>query len=500
MEPTDVVQSGTDGVRSEVPTILISAYRHISIMYIFQSAVFAELQKIGARIVVMVHDDEVEHHRRLLAPYGVTEVEPMLYATVRQAQYNTNRGRWFTQLRRIFSGASSALVNTTNAAWSRQIATQHQTPRLRVEYALIRMLAWLAGKSRFLRQKIVDWETAAFPGAMYDPLFVRHNPRLLIVGSFGYQFDPYLMRAAVRHGCYTVALVQSWDNTSTKGYRGAMPDEAIVWNEEMREELAVFQDIPRERIHVGGVPRWDYYFDGSLERVSRATYLASRGLSAERAIVVFGASSCRVFPDTLEALEAFLDQVRAGRLCREIQLVFRPHPSYLGGDGSACRGFHERFAALQERYPGLLALDMPQMESAGRDVYWTDDEMRRLALLLEHCDVLLTQYSTLMIEGAVLDRPVINVSLGSRYSEEQLQAHTHLQRVIDCGAARNASTVEEAIASLNEYLEHPERDREARAALVDRKIPLHRGCAGRKTGELIRLAWERLEAEGGRPC
>ena len=44
-------------------------------------------------------------------------------------------------------------------------------------------------------------------------------------------------------GCKTISIVYSWDNPSSKGYKLSNSDLYLVWNETMKKEMVIFQDI-----------------------------------------------------------------------------------------------------------------------------------------------------------------------------------------------------------------------------------------------------------------
>jgi CDP-glycerol glycerophosphotransferase (TagB/SpsB family) len=115
--------------------------------------------------------------------------------------------------------------------------------------------------------------------------------------------------------------------------------------------------------------------------------------------------------------------------------------------------------------------------------------------MLRHCDVLLTEYSTLMIEGAIFDRPIVNVALYNFRDTDRpaayLENYTHIKRMLATGASRNAYTFEELLRYVREYLEDPTREAQGRRALVDQEVAVNRGCAGRRVAELLEALAQR---------
>ncbi len=344
-----------------------------------------------------------------------------------------------------------------------------------------------------IRKAIVRLESFLFPGKIYDSYFHKYRPDMLITSSTGYMIDPFFMRAAKRHNCKVVSIIHSWDNPTTKDYRGASPDRVIAWNDIMKSELVSFQDIEEENIYIGGIAHWDFYFNGSFKKRSKEDFLQFHGLSGDKKIIFYGTSSWVHFRNTFDVIETLLKEIEQGLLQCPAQLLVRLHPGYLfqqrNKEGQVVDLYRDRMKAIKQKYGNLVSFNLPMMNILNDDVDMPVEDMYNLAEILHYSDMLLTEYSTLMIEGAIFDLPIINVSLYNYRDTDKpaslYEEYTHIKRVLKTGACKNAYSHEELLEYVNYYLEDSSRDKDRRAALVEQEITANKGHAGEKIAEYI---------------
>lgn len=481
---------------TSTPTIFISAYRNFSVRYILYSDIFRVLKNSGARIVVFLRDNDLEYYRDRLGGRNVV-FEPVLFEA---AMRETRRGRIRRLLvitRKCISGSASGYKNTSNNLRLYQYRTEMvQGPKGWLEFQFVRALSALGRKFHHVRVGLVAFESWLFPGRMYDSYFERYNPQMFIISSLGYMIDPLFMRAAKRHGCKVVSVIHNWDNPSTKDYRGAVPDWVIAWNETMKREVNVFHDIPNENIHVGGVAHWDLYFNGRFSPRPKEEFLQSNGLSPERMIILYGASDLRAQPRSFEVIEEVLQAINEDRFSSPAQLLVRMHPTYLLGERGGkdkvvgrYRNWMDNIEAIKERYGDLVSFVPPAIKVLNDDIDVDLEDTHRLAEILFHSDVLLTEYSTLNIEAAIFDLPVVNLVLYNWWNTPKPaafgEAFFHVQRLLNHGAATSAYNFDELLEYIEFYLQDRRRQRQERENLVNEMVSTNRGSAGEAIGKLL---------------
>jgi hypothetical protein len=305
--------------------------------------------------------------------------------------------------------------------------------------------------------------------------------------------DAIVLREARARGIPAATAVLSWDNPSSKGYRGGSPDRMVVWSDEMARQTAEYHDYPRERIVVGGVPHFDHYIRAG-DLLSREELFARLGLDPARRLVVFATSLPRTFERSLDVAEELARAIDQDELGFPAQLVVRLHPmNFKGGERSELAGYER----LSSRH-GHVHLDVPEIVSQRLVCDLSADDGVRLGSLIKHCDVLVNVFSTTTLEAFLADRPVVLVS--SRIDEgsdrRDFQEYAHVRSVMDSGAARVAGSLSEVTEHVRRYLADPSLDRARRVEVAARELGPADGRSGARTG---RYLLELLGATAGRP-
>jgi hypothetical protein len=290
--------------------------------------------------------------------------------------------------------------------------------------------------------------------------------------------------------------VLSWDNPTTKRYRGAMPDRVLAWSERMAGQLVQFQDIPRRSIAITGVPQFDGYARPEAlvnwEELCRQT-----GLDPERRLILFATSSPGAFAHNGLVAETLAGAIEDGSF-GNAQLVVRLHPIHFRTDHA---GVPPELQALAERDPHVH-LDLPQVLSNRLRCDLPADDGPRLAALLRHCAVLVNVFSTTTLEAFLLDRPVVMVApesavdpgagAGEREAAREATGswdeYAHMREVVERGSARIARSMPQLVNLVRRYMEQPELDRELRIATGRAECGSVDGQAGKRVArELLAL-------------
>ena len=317
---------------------------------------------------------------------------------------------------------------------------------------------------------------------------------MLIVTSLGHMIDPLFMRAASRHGASVVAIMRNFDAPTTKDYRGAHIDHVVAWNPIMEKEVRIFHDLPRERIHVGGIAHWDFYFNGQYKVREKPFFLKENRLSKDRKIIFYATSGFKLFSRSFDVIIQLLSAAENNRFRDPVQFLVRLHPAYLSknntGEGQVIDRYRKQMADIERRYPNLVSFVPPDMRFLTDGIDTPVEDMYKLADTFTHADILLNEYSTVMIESTIFDLPIINVGLYNYRDTEKpisyLENFTHIKRLLKSGASKNAYTFDQLVTYINDYLEDPAKDRQARKCLFAQEINTHIGEAGSATAAILR--------------
>jgi hypothetical protein len=297
-----------------------------------------------------------------------------------------------------------------------------------------------------------------------ERLFDRYRPALLVASSPGLIFSEVpLLRTAWRRSVRSMAVDPSWDNFTNKLLPVRRVNRLIVWNELMRDQAVAFHGYDGSEVRVAGVPQWDLYFrPGAI--TSRDSFLRRIGADPARRLVTLTTTPRELYRHHDHVLRVLIDAMNSGTWAQPAQLLVRLHPrdeiaAYTSFDGVPHVIIEKPFRPTVQTGDGL-AIDI------------TTDSQQHLADTLRHSDVIVNVASTIAIEAAIFDTPVVNVSFDGETPSEWTQSarryyhFTHYANVTGRGAVRVAERPHELVEHVGRYLLHPELDRDGRRLVV----------------------------------
>jgi CDP-Glycerol:Poly(glycerophosphate) glycerophosphotransferase len=320
-----------------------------------------------------------------------------------------------------------------------------------------------------------------------DAIFERHRPTLVAAATPGLVFAEIpLLRTARRRRVPTMAVDLSWDNLTNKLFPIRRVDRLIVWNSTMRREAHELHGYGLEDIDVAGPPQFDGYFNGAI-RSTRAAFCSRVGLDPGRRLLTLTTIPAEAYPRHDLVIDHLLDAVRSGAIRQPCDMLVRVHP----------RDDLRKY----DRYAGAphLVIEKPFRETAragdGHSVDVTLDNTRHLADTMCHSDVVLNVASTIAIEAAIFDTPVVNIAFDEDAAEARpfltsplrYYSYTHYQQIVRAGAVRIARSPGEMIELVNGYLEDPARDAAGRRRVVAEQCEFTDGRSAERLAGFI--AW-----------
>ena len=331
-----------------------------------------------------------------------------------------------------------------------------------------------------------------------EKLFDAHRPSLLLVSNPGLILSEVpLLRTAKKRGIRAMAIDPSWDNFTNKLIPVRRVDRLVVWNTIMRDQAVALHGYETQDIRIAGTPQWDAYFHNGVI-ASRDEFCRRIGADPELKLITLTTSPLELYGYYDQAIETLIAALERGRFGRA-QLLVRVHP----------RDSIERYAAFEGR-PGVI-VEKPFKKTVragdGMAVDVTADAQRHLANTMRHSDVVVQVVSTIAIEAAIFDTPIVNISFDGPdrlpfvRSAKRYTQFTHWANIAQNGAIRDAATPEQMIELVAQYLDHPELDREGRKQVALDQCAFLDGRSGQRVAQFIS---EEVAAINGRavpsPC
>jgi hypothetical protein len=260
-----------------------------------------------------------------------------------------------------------------------------------------------------------------------------------------------------------MAVDPSWDNFTNKLIPVRRVDRLIVWNELMKQQAIDFHGYAPDEVKVAGVPQWDLYFrEGTL--LPRDAFFRQLGADPSRQLVTVTTTPRELYPHHDHVLRVLIRSMTDDKWPAPAQLLVRLHPrdereAYAEFEGTPNVIIEKPFRSTVKAGDGL-AIDI------------TADNQRHLANTMRHSDVIVNVASTLAIEAAIFDTPVVNVSFDGETPCEWVRSarryyrFTHYRNITRHGAVRVAEDPAQLTEHVGRYLGDRSLDREGRARVV----------------------------------
>lgn len=310
----------------------------------------------------------------------------------------------------------------------------------------------------------------AVPGREFDRFFESYCPDMLFAADVYTPQDAKMMRCAKRRNIPVIGMVRSWDNVTSKTLLTHVPDYMVVNSERVREEIANYGGMPKERTYVVGVPHYDRYVGSKCTQ--RDSFFQKQRLDKKKKMILFATPGDHYLennPITPLVLES-LRNTDANIFVR-LPLVGREEL----GDYAA---------------PPNAVFDNPGNYQDFTQVHVTENADRHLADCLNMSDVVITWASTMIVDAAVFNKPIILVDFDAssrsyHHSIVRYYDYDHHQFVLSSGGARLAKSPAELKRWVERYLADPRLDENGRMRIVKEFCgELDRG-AGKRLGEFL---------------
>jgi len=329
-------------------------------------------------------------------------------------------------------------------------------------YCFVSLPLAFLGHSRLMRKYFRRVDLALNGASPYARFFDTYLPDLVFSTDVQNEYDLLFMREAKRRGIRVVSMVRSWDNLSQWGLIRHIPDQLLVPAEFVREEAVRYHDVAPETITVVGIPHYDPYF--RREAGSRDAFFRSVGLNPSKKLIVYAPVDdrrMRANELTRTWMENDLDRFMLeilSNLDANIWVRFPPNTPVTIGDFKP---------------PPHMVFERPGVEHAGRGVMERDmrpEDDIRLRNLLAACDLLIAGPSTMAIDAAIFDKPVILVNFTPTPRDFWHgiieYRYNHVQWLLGSGGTRVVKSRQELEEWIRRYLDDPSRDRGGREELV----------------------------------
>ena len=467
-------------------SVFISADHGLATIYFLQSDLVDCLIDAGVHVVLLTADGLVNEVDRRYGRPGMTVLGLRLEQAKEFEGQSAEIQWWLAYLRR--AGSSNKINTAALDSYVRQTAVE-QPNRRRIMMPAARAVVGLLRNSERARRAVESMQTRFTP-TIYADLFQQYRPQLVIAATPGWRLDRYLLREAAAAGVPTAAMTVGWDNPSSYGLAGAPKGSINCWSTLQRQELVDGSDWPTASVNIGGIPAYDGYFRNQW-LLPREQYFQQHGLDPARRLLAYACSFVSFSP-SMQNLRPLADLVEDGKLSSSAQLLIRLHPNHFLDNPLFSRELGE-IRELAKTHEHVHVVE--PIPLGGDFGHYSGEDMPEKASMMAHADVFLTVYSTMVVEAAIHDRPIVSVCIDAEKGWDRPRKFsmrlteignwpTH-QRFRTSGAGEVVETPDALIQAINRALDDPTEKSEAQRAFVEREVTFTDGQAAQRTAEFV---------------
>ena len=467
--------------------IFLIADHALALIYYLQSDILSTLLKAGVEVILFTDEDSIPALQKRFAQPGLT------FESIRadQCEHYFKTVDPFIQrcLVVLRWAGGSKRINTIAMDGNYQLQAKSFTGKGRFALPVLRIIIWIMRRSRLLRQAVVRYQSR-YTTAIYSDLFEKYQPALVVARTPGWRLDRYILREAAARHIPTVATIVGWDNPSSYNLSGAPVKYITCWSEIQKEELVLGSDWDPQRVFIGGIPAYDGYFRREW-LIPRDEYFRQHELDPKRKLLAYACSFETLHPN-FPNMKALADLVNQGELAEPCQLLIRFHPNHFI-KGSRFEAERLRTAEYVKDMPNVHVVEPVSL--GGGLGHYSGEDMPEKASMMAWADVFLTVYSTMVVETAIHDTPIVSVTIDTPGGWNMKDVYslpltavgdwpTH-KRFQEAKAGRVAACKEEACRQINFYLNDPQADKENRQKFILDECTFTDGSAGKRTGEYL---------------
>ncbi len=289
----------------------------------------------------------------------------------------------------------------------------------------------------------------------------RYQPDLVFLAHLFDDLEIDLLREAKHRGIPVIGFINSWDKlTAARGVIRLLPDKLIVFNDLVREEAEEHADMKSEDIFIAGIPNYDWHIN--YKPLSRDDFFRRKRLDPSKKLIVYAPMGKAFSNSDWDIIDLLNNAITHKLITHNSQLFVRFQPNDFTDE-----------TEIKKR--PWLVYDLPGIRfSAERGVDWdmSFHDIKGLTDTLANADLFICYASSMSIDAAVFDKPVINIDFEVRTKELMSKSPTyfyqmtHYQNAVNSGGIVYPKNKEQFIIAINRYLEDPTIDRGGRSRLV----------------------------------
>jgi len=302
--------------------------------------------------------------------------------------------------------------------------------------------------------------------ARFAPLLREKKVSVFFATHATSYWEECLVRSAMSADVPRLYMVLSWDHLSSKVLLHSNFGRVLVWNRHTREELlATYSSYRPDQIEVVGIPQFDSF--STKPNHTYETWCAQYGLDPSRRTILFSTMPQVRHDQQHLIVEDLLNAITEGKdVPADYQVLIKCHPF----------DNFEGYGALLGRYP--VAWRRTRL-AAGQSIdEWIPSpaEVEESRDCLYFCSIDINIFSTVTIEAAWFDKPVIHIAYDPLPIERgripcyEYYNWEHFRHIVEKDAGILVQSAEELFEAIRRYSADPSFKAEGRRRVVETYI------------------------------
>tara|TARA_B100000676_G_C18074265_1_gene846555 strand:+ start:1276 stop:2700 length:1425 start_codon:yes stop_codon:yes gene_type:complete len=466
-------------------TFFIIVQLQFTVRYLLKTDIYKVLNELGHEIVILSPngDDKEFIKQHSLKNVHFEKLELERY----QKYYKKLLYKFFSQVRRLTLPSKNNISTIHFKEEFLLFDLKNFKLKSRLFHLFCIAISRLTRKFRFFLLLLNFIENLVYRKNYHKHLYQKYKPDAVILNDLGtVDASNFIMREARGFKVKIISLILSWDNLTAKGVGSVKPDYAVAWNQNMADELQNYHNIKTKNICIGGIPHFDPYAKSfsPIEQIN-TDVISKNNINK---FIYFGTGAPAWFTGNVKTIEIILDFIKS-RNEEKIKLVVRPHPAYLG-KGRFNKELQEiiRISKDNRKY---IYLNLTELIERKMGAEFSDTDQYLHEYFIRNCKILITSYSTLMLEAAIFNKPIINIGfdnlrkLPTRKTSDLCSRLTHLQTILSSNFTSEAKTQDDIFLLLKTYLNDNSIKEKERKKVFNKYINYNFGNAGSAIAQQI---------------
>lgn len=470
-------------------TVLFNLFNGFNIRYLLSSGIIPELQKKNVKIFISSYNnEEVKKNFKNLNNIFFVQLDKKLDERYKSKKFIS----FLDRIRYYIHGGKFKTPNLHFDIYKSDYL-KSATIFKYFKFFILKNCIKILNKSKILRKCFLYFFENFYPN-YYDEVFKNKIDLVICTSQGTFQNDDFVLRAAKKNKSKTLAIILSWDNSTTRGYPGCTTDCTIAWTNIMKKELVELSDLNKEKIKVFGSAQFDNYFKKT--KISKKNFLKNYKIKKNKKIIFFATRGPNTYAFNPEIIELICRNIKNENLPNSI-LIVRIHPlHYALKKKKQYNLLFKKYKFLEKKYIDILRINYPNLISKNFDFSLNKNDIDQLHSLIKYSNLTVNIFSTINLEACIFDKPAINVcfqyktkkktkSFKARYDINIDLRQDHNQRILSTGGIVNCLTDKSLIKNIQYYLKNPKYNSKNRLAIYNHEIGPNKGKVYKKISNFI---------------